>query len=187
MLCVVCDFLTRCSSCTKQQMRIFPTTCFVRDTPKYTVNTTRSEIIPNRSYLVWKKGRMGGGGQAFGFSAQDIRFKYNVQMSDRIPSNWSGHHRINATCSDNYFFYGNRFFCHVSWWVTSWVVQLVSVASLCFQDSLDYTYSLVENGGFWSCHADSEGKSCCQKRLYFVALLDISARSRPIVKPFGPT
>ena len=41
-----------------------------------------------------------------------------------------------ALITARYFAYRNRFFCHISWWVTNWALQLVSIVSLCLQDCL---------------------------------------------------
>ena len=62
--------------------------------------------------------------------ALNVRFKYGNKNSDRNPQNWAGH-RSNSTCPlTTCSMYRDRFFGHISLWVTNSVVQLISIVSL---------------------------------------------------------
>ena len=50
--------------------------------------------------------------------------------------------------------FGNRFLSHISWWMTNWAVQLISIVSLCLQDRPHQISVLIENDDFFSCHTN---------------------------------
>ena len=78
----------------------------------------------------------------FPFVYTCMRFKYDTKNSDRHPQNWAGQcsNSIGARdflipflmCSSK----EQPFFGHISWRLTNWAVQLISIVSSCLQDCL---------------------------------------------------
>ena len=123
-----CDFLARCWSCTNQQNSMPAFFFSLIDMTDTTIRkntkaaTTLSEKRKRKKRRHW--------------ICLHMRFEYEVKKSDRNSKNWAGH-RSNATCSNHYLFnVQESFLGHISWWVTNWAVQLISIVSLCLQDCL---------------------------------------------------
>ena len=66
----------------------------------------------------------------------NVRFKDELKLSDRNSQIERGIAVIPLVLTTTCLMYSNRFFGHISWWVTNWAVQLTSIVSLCLQDCL---------------------------------------------------
>ena len=118
-----------------------------------------------------------------------MRFKYEVEISDQNSPNWAGHRGYNTTCSRRYLFnVWEPFFGRISWWVTNWAMQLISIVFLCRQGSLHQFFTLIGNDEFSTSDIRTDFTSKCGKNgtWYFGFFLAISARSSRILKMFGP-
>ena len=141
----------------------------------------RSQKKQKRPWHAWN---IKGGGQAlrlFCECSSNARLKITIETR----KNWAGHqHRSDAPCSHHYLLnvlYGDRFFWSCLLMVTNWAAQLISIVSLCLQDSC--LHQFLPRSGRTNFGA---GAKIVAKYCFVLFFLDISARSCRIPKLFGP-
>ena len=100
----------------------------------------------------------------------NTRWDFEEKKSDRSSQNWAGH-RGNAKCSHHYLINVQEpLLGHISWWVITWAVQLISIVSLRLQDCL-HQCSLTCNTGTTIVGAviQTLGQECRQKSKFWVS------------------